>query len=702
MTNGGLMDNYRSLARSKFREFEPVFPRNNQDNGLIGIRFKAILRIVSNKTRAVLLGSISLRAFTIVVLSLPSLWLYGVCDHVYGFGTAKLPAMVYAENTESADLPVQKEEEERTRRYHWLFRERKAEEGQKEIESTTVLDKLDREIKQARKLYLAGETDNAILKYRSAIDNFESILADTPQGSPLLKQVEQRFQVFDELATKILGPLYSDIPEDAAPRIFHLMEKRRICLRNLTLKKVGRLEFFDVPNSLLREESETLASLLELSEDFSTVRVRQSSEDALRVKLTEVRKAIQKSSEKYARFRSGFALSLSDVRRDLLRKDEMILDFNLFPDRLVIGVLTLEKAIYYQFPAVRSEIDRNVFQLQDKLREFSSGDQSTFMGHAWKEPCRRTYRMLLGMLPTLPKDKTTVFVIPDRSLWYLPFSSLLDSEDRPFGQDRVVTIMPSVDALKFLRSQVTSVQQSVLKGNLLLFESIPSIPDDHSREKTSVESTRKRNLPKESEEEKLERLILTNPVYPKPSDIVMKVQKMFAQFDVWMGPTATLDRFMEYTDRKEIITVLAVPLSVWDSVYGDRQPTFFFSPDKTGKRRFEANRFFAAPLGAGILVMPISWFNLPDKENPLGEGPLLLNTALFYSGFRMGMVNYSDPNWGSDEPFLLALLRKVAEKVPPGKALAEYPREMPAGLDPSFSGKPPSWAGWILSGDPGL
>ena len=112
---------------------------------------------------------------------------------------------------------------------------------------------------------------------------------------------------------------------------------------------------------------------------FPRPAVRQSSEDALRVKLTEVRKAIQKSSEKYARFRSGFALSLSDVRRDLLRKDEMILDFNLFPDRLVIGVLTLEKAIYYQFPAVRSEIDRNVFQLQDKLREFSSGDQL----HLW-------------------------------------------------------------------------------------------------------------------------------------------------------------------------------------------------------------------------------------------------------------------------------------------------------------------------------
>ena len=37
------------------------------------------------------------------------------------------------------------------------------------------------------------------------------------------------------------------------------------------------------------------------------------------------------------------------------------------------------------------------------------------------------------------------------------------------------------------------------------------------------------------EEEKIEHLILTNPVYPKPSDIVISIQKMFKKFDVWVG-----------------------------------------------------------------------------------------------------------------------------------------------------------------------
>jgi hypothetical protein len=66
----------------------------------------------------------------------------------------------------------------------------------------------------------------------------------------------------------------------------------------------------------------------------------------------------------------------------------------------------------------------------------------------------------------------------------------------------------------------------------------------------------------------------------------------------------------------------------------------------------------------------------------------------------MVMVNYSDPNWGADDPYLMAILKKASEKKPPGKVLAEYPRDMPAGLATSFSGKPPSWSGWILIGDP--
>ncbi|MDQ7782854.1 MAG: CHAT domain-containing protein [Desulfomonilaceae bacterium] len=583
------------------------------------------------------------------------------------------------------------------KQYRWLFRERQADEPSAPAIKSTGLEQLDREIKEARRLYLAGEADNAILKYRSAVDRLESILNDTPPGDPLLGELEERFAVYDELATKILGPLHLEPKEEIAGQVFHLMEKRRICRRNLALKKAGILRFADVPDRLSEEESRILRQLSDLRSDVSDSGAG-TVESELTSKLAQVRAAMQKSSQRFALLMRGVPPSLDQVRNDLLRDDELILDFNLLQDRLVVGVITGSECVYHQFSAKRAEIDAAVFNLQDKLREFTYGSRSSFMGHAWKEPCRRIYRALLGKLPPLPKDKPSVLVIPDRSLWYLPMSVMLDPEDRPLGAERLISLIPSADMLGFIRTSGQSYNRSVYGTDLLVFESIPWVASEEIREGTAKKTSRTKKM---SEGEKIERLIMSNPVYPKPSEVVVQVQKAFKKFDVWVGQTATVDRLLDYARRSALISLLAVPLAVTDSVQPDRQPCFFFSPDKRDRRRFETVRMFAHPLESGLLVLPIAWFDMADRENPLGEGPTLLSTAMFYSGVNMGMINYSDPNWGADEPFLLGVLNRMSEQIPLKKALSEYKRELPAGLDSSFEGKPPSWTGWILLGDPG-
>jgi hypothetical protein len=342
-----------------------------------------------------------------------------------------------------------------------------------------------------------------------------------------------------------------------------------------------------------------------------------------------------------------------------------------------------------------------VFKLQKKLREFTLGARSTFMGHAWKEPSRRVYRTLLGRLPPVPATKTTIFIIPDRSLWYLPFAMLLDTEDRPFGRDRLVSLIPSADMLRFVRLADRKALESSNASSLLLFESLPWASEEDIKEAIPRRISRKKGSRSMSEGQRIERLILTNPVYPRPSDIVLKIQKMFKRFDVWVGPTATINHLVQYKGQGPGLTVMAIPLAMTDRVTTDRQPSLFFSPDKRGRRRFEVRRLFETPLISPLIVLPTCWFDLPDKDSPLGEGPLLLSTALFYAGMPMGLVNYSNPDWGDNDPFLLAIFDKVAGGVPPGKALAEYTRMMPAGLDSSFSGRPPAWSGWIAFGDPG-
>ncbi len=135
-------------------------------------------------------------------------------------------------------------------KYQWLFKEPQSSQTDVDYDNAKLLEKLDREVREARKLYLAGEIENSILKYRNAIDQFEYLLDDTPPAHPLLKDLEQRFSLFEEVATKILGPITSDVQEQNSPRIFHLMEKRRLARRNLAMKKAGLIEPFDVPASL--------------------------------------------------------------------------------------------------------------------------------------------------------------------------------------------------------------------------------------------------------------------------------------------------------------------------------------------------------------------------------------------------------------------------------------------------------------------
>ncbi len=634
---------------------------------------------------------------------------FGAALFLFTLQTILGSLVVYSGHSLSAEGPkpegsisqkvYSKKEEDPTKRYHWLFKDRKIDEAEKIESHTGLFDTLDRELREARRLYLSGDTENAILKYRSVIDGFEAILDDMPQGSPLLMELEQRIRIFDELALKILGPVHAEIPEDSSSEIFHVMEKRRLARRIMLLKKLPRLEFFDVPVRLIDEEDSLLRQLQDLRRDIRSQETKKK-EESVKFRLTEVRQAIQRSSERYTQFRAGLPVSLLELKKEILGQKEALLDINMLPDRILVGVITKEHARYYQFAATRTEIDRVVFLLQDRLREFSHGDKTTFMGHAWKEPCRRLYRSLIGPLPPLPQDKTTIFVVPDRSLWYLPFSALLDPEDRPLGQDRIISIIPSGDILRLLRTGSTNKEaKSKSEAYLLLFESIPWIPEEQIQDRASVQSNDKRRHIGITEEERLERLILTNPVYPKPSSIVMNVQKLFHKFEVWVGPTATLDQFLSRGHGREDVTILALPFSVWDQVSQERQPVCFFSPNERGQRIVPIQQMFSHSTSSRLVVFPVAWFNVLERDNPTGEGPLLLNLALFYSGIKLVFCNYSDPNWGGDEPFLLEFLKKVAGHASVADTLAQLPREMPTGLDSSFAGRPPSWTGWILSGD---
>ena len=200
----------------------------------------------------------------------------------------------------------------------------------------------------------------------------------------------------------------------------------------------------------------------------------------------------------------------------------------------------------------------------------------------------------------------------------------------------------------------------------------------------------------------MERLILDNPVYPRPSEIVINIQKMFKKSRVWIGPTATSDRLTNTKESSQEIAVLAAPLAVNDKLDAESPPTFFFSPDKNGRRTFDARTLFSIPFECQLLVLPVAWFEVKDAESISGDGPLLLSSAAFYSGSRMYMVNYSDPDWGTDEQFLTSVLKKMSEKTPPGTALAGYTRDISSALKRFFCREAAELGRMDINGGPQL
>ncbi|MEW6349010.1 MAG: CHAT domain-containing protein [Thermodesulfobacteriota bacterium] len=565
-------------------------------------------------------------------------------------------------------------------KYRWLFGAQPETPGGESAHHPR-LKAVDREIKNARRIYFSADSTEALNAYRKAITSLEALLDETPPGHPLLSEISRRLPVFEEMASKILGPVNMDPPKDAASSAFEILERRRAFRLSVVVKQCGPVRFHEPASGLLDEETRLLD---EITRQVGPADNGPSDAgNQQRARLAKVRQALLKNSPSFATLRGQSPASLDFLRNELLAEDEVLVDFNLFQERMgksrmVVGVISMQDAGFYQFEVNRSDIEKSIMLLQDRLREFTAGGKSTFMGHAWKEPCRRVYRLLLSRLTRLPLDKKKILVIPDGSLWYLPFTLLLDAEDRPLGTERVVSLIPSAGILKSLRSSGPP-RESTQKADLLMFESVPRGGAAQS------EKTPERD----------------DKILQKATPAAVRIQKLFHNSEVWVGPAATVDRFRQAGSRKRDVTVLALPAKVTDEVQGAVQPCLFFSPAKRGPRRLLASELFETRLDSGLTILPGAWAEFKDKETPSAEGPLLLSVALFYSGTRFAMVNYAQVNWGEPEPFLDTALKKAAERGSVAEALAQYPKTMPAGVDSSFSGQPPAWAGWVFLGDPG-
>ena len=94
-----------------------------------------------------------------------------------------------------------------------------------------------------------------------------------------------------------------------------------------------------------------------------------------------------------------------------------------------------------------------------------------------------------------------------------------------------------------------------------------------------------------------------------------------------LGATATIDRLLEYKDKREDTEVLAVPLAMTRHGWTESPALLFLRSRQARPAKVQGSADCStAPLPTSLMVLPISWLDFKILDAPLGEGPLLLAT----------------------------------------------------------------------------
>ncbi len=141
-----------------------------------------------------------------------------------------------------------------------------------------------------------------------------------------------------------------------------------------------------------------------------------------------------------------------------------ILEYYVAPDRLVI-LLTDERGIHGQIIDIgasdlRTRVNRylEAIQVDQPRGVVAAGTAATTQAQAGDVQAaiaRQLYDQLIRPVETHLRQSThkSIVIIPDESLWRLPFAALLDREDRYFGDRFESGYITSQTALSMLRSR---------------------------------------------------------------------------------------------------------------------------------------------------------------------------------------------------------------------------------------------------------
>ncbi len=300
-----------------------------------------------------------------------------------------------------------------------------------------------------------GQLPEALTLYLQAAETFEKANNQQKFEEVKLPFQELGFAIYQNIV-KLLLQLHGQTPEKYSLEqafLYHEKGKARSLLDLLAEAKVHIREGIDP--GLLKEEEQISTRIARLHRALAEPTLTKEQEKLLLVSLEEQEQALQAlhvkmtvANPKYAELMTLRTADLPQLQATL-DKDTLLLEYGLGEERSFLWAITQEDMHGYELPK-REEVDRQVEQylstLKTPLFEKDEIRQHIALG-------KGLYQALVQPVTRQLQGKRKLIVVPDGSLYYLPFETLITGS--PIQRDQQKEEMTTLQFVPYLLKDYT-------------------------------------------------------------------------------------------------------------------------------------------------------------------------------------------------------------------------------------------------------
>ena len=173
----------------------------------------------------------------------------------------------------------------------------------------------------------------------------------------------------------------------------------------------------------------------------SDVREAQTRRDAFQLSLYRSQPAVAMARGRVPSF------SLNDASEFFASGDQAIIEFVVSKEATYVFALTADAAGAPSIAAKKVVLGQDI--LAEKVRNYTTDLEQGGQGFA--PVARELYERLLKPVEGVLAGKTEIIIIPDGSLWELPFQALRDDKGKYLIEKTAVSYAPSLTALREMR-----------------------------------------------------------------------------------------------------------------------------------------------------------------------------------------------------------------------------------------------------------